>query len=78
MYLKFITNILAVLINHEEMLKFYTSHNVTTLTEVHKSFINQNKITIQIQKKRVLSFPEGTDILSVIYLYETKHKNYSS
>lgn len=72
---KHVTNILALLVNHQEMHNLYAKYNVKTLTELHKSFINHDKITLLLQKERLFNYPEGTGVASVIHLYKTKHEN---
>ncbi|OJJ94572.1 hypothetical protein ASPACDRAFT_37780, partial [Aspergillus aculeatus ATCC 16872] len=47
---------------------FCRQYNASTLTELHPSFCNKDKISLIIQKQRLLTNPNGQDVDGLIFL----------
>jgi hypothetical protein len=67
--------ILAGLLKHPDLQAFCQKYNGQTLSTIHKSFANQDKISAMITKWRVGFYPKGTSVPAVLHEFEVKHKN---
>jgi hypothetical protein len=51
---------------------FCEQYNASTLSEIHTSFCNKDRIAAIIQKQRLLSYPGGQEIDGLIVLQTTE------
>jgi hypothetical protein len=66
--------ILGGLLKHPELQAFCENYNGQTLSTIHQSFANQDKISAMITKWRISFYPDGTGIPAVLHEFEVKHK----
>ncbi|ODM21423.1 hypothetical protein SI65_02267 [Aspergillus cristatus] len=61
----------AQFLRNPQLEAFCQQHNASTLTEIHSSFCNKDRIAAIIQKQRLLSYPSGQDVNGLIFLENT-------
>lgn len=54
---------------------FCQEWNGYSLSDVHKSLINLDKISFILQKQKLLSYPRGQHLAGVEYEYNIAHKD---
>ena len=63
------------LLKNPALHEFCQQYNGQSLIDIHQSFANMDKVSVLIQKQRILNYPQGQDIAGIEYEYRTKHRN---
>jgi hypothetical protein len=66
-----LTGCVAQFLRNPQLEAVCQQYNASTLTEIHSSFCNKDRIAAIIQKQRLLSYPNGQDINGLIFLENT-------